>query len=429
MTRLRTLSPLIGLLTSASLAAAADLSTNATTILRFHQRDMGLASRTYLPATQFLKADVGSLGSDRLSLHLYGWGRADLADQSEPNGTANGFLDQAYLQYSHPTANAFVRLGRITSMESGQLEQFDGISLRSDLLQSYKGLALSLFAGKPVSQGKGTSVRGDLLYGGRLSYRFEGRMEAGLFLTHESGMLRTGPASDLKDYRSWLGGDLWLRPLDGLEIEGRSLYDDVGGDFAENRVRVALSPSKELTISAEYRQNSLDSLFSSTNLRTLFSPDRTESSSTFSGSVTYRFPLPLEVTVDASRTDRDSRSGSTSIGFSARSANGPLTMGGSYHHLTSGKLNGGSEGFVPPDSDQIRLFALYSRDSWSVGADTVLDLYSSKIGSKDRSIETTATGGYQLAKAFRLSLDLTHADTPLVNDELRALARLSMNFE
>lgn len=419
----------LGILLLAPPAPGAELSGNGTTLIQFHQRDMAGGTRTWAPVTQYVRLDAAGVGHERLSLHLAGWGRADLADQSQPNGTSSGFLDYGYLQYLHPTANAQVQLGRIITMETGWMEQMDGILLRSDLLQKYKGLSASLFAGRPVSQGKGTNVRGDILYGGRASYRIEGVMEAGAFFVQESGMLRTGPTSDLKDYRAWVGGDLFLSPLDTLTIDARTLYDDVSGEFAEHRVRGTLAATKDLTLSVEYRQHRLDALFSSTNLRTLFSPDRPESESVVSASLTYRFPLPLDLTLEGATIDRENRSSGSRVGLTGRSTIGNTTWGGSYHHVTSGDLKQGSEGFAPPDYDEMRLFALYRKESFTLGGDILLDLFSSTVASKKRSVETTLTGGYQISRPIRLSLDLTHADTPLVDNELRALARLSMSFE
>lgn len=419
----------LGILLIVSLVEAAEITGDGTTLLQFHQRDMGGTSKTWSPLTQYVRLDASGLGHDTLSLHIAGWGRGDLADQSQPNGTTNGFLDYGYLQYLSPTANARIQIGRIVTTETGWMEQFDGISLRSDLLREYKGLSASVFAGKPVSQGKGTNVRGDLLYGGRLHYRVEKIGEMGAFFAHESGMLRTGETSDLKDYRTWVGGDIILTPSDKLTIDARTLHDQVGGDFAENRIRGTFTPAKELTLSLEYRQHNLDSLFSSTNLRTLFSPDRTESESVVTGSLTYRFSLPLDVTLDGATIDRENRSRGNRIGFSARSTAGGVTWGGGYHHVASGRLKQGSEGFVPPDYDEVRLFALYGKGPLTVGADTVIDLFSSTIGSTDRSMETTITCGYQIGKPVRLSVDLTHADTPLVDNELRALARMNVSFE
>ena len=63
--------------------------------------------------------------------------------------------------------------------ESGAIEQIDGIAARADLLPSYEGLVGTVYAGRPVRQGKGENVRGNSLVGGRLSYRVKGVLEIG----------------------------------------------------------------------------------------------------------------------------------------------------------------------------------------------------------------------------------------------------------
>ncbi|MBC7964142.1 MAG: hypothetical protein H7Y05_14510, partial [Steroidobacteraceae bacterium] len=94
-------------------AAAADVSVDSSTILRIESRDIrGADKETLLPATQFLGLDVDKLADGNLSLHLYGWGRADLGDKSYNNESIDGSLTYGYLQYRFKEANADVRAGR-----------------------------------------------------------------------------------------------------------------------------------------------------------------------------------------------------------------------------------------------------------------------------------------------------------------------------
>ncbi|MBL0311810.1 MAG: hypothetical protein IPP78_03655 [Holophagaceae bacterium] len=77
-------------LVSAS-AWAQEVNVYSTTMAQvWKQETPGFDKATYTPATQFLGIDATKLGSDALSLHLYGWGMADLADQSSPMGSPVG---------------------------------------------------------------------------------------------------------------------------------------------------------------------------------------------------------------------------------------------------------------------------------------------------------------------------------------------------
>ena len=69
----------------------------------------GFEKATFTPLTQFLGIDATNLGTERLSLHLFGWGRTDLADQSVPGGKSAGDLTYGYLQYRFAEANAEIK--------------------------------------------------------------------------------------------------------------------------------------------------------------------------------------------------------------------------------------------------------------------------------------------------------------------------------
>lgn len=410
---------------------ASEFSAGGLTLLRLEQRDIGSETKRIAPLTQFARLDAAGIGSEALSLHIAGWGRADLADESTSSDTLAGTLEYGYMQYRHPTANARIRVGRFLHSEGGVMEHVDGISLRSDLLHDYSGLAASLYAGVPVSQNKGTSVRGSSIFGGRLSHRVEKIMELGLFASQETGMLRTGPDTDLKDYRRIMGGDLWLLPLESLEIEGRTQYDAAGNGFAESLLRLSWQAAKSLSVTGSYRQNDLKALYSSTNLRSLFNPNTDEKSKQYAGSATYSFQFPLQLTVDASTTDRDSRSNSARLGFDLRSvmSEKALIAGLGFHHVSAGDLKTGQEGVAATDYSEFRHFITYGSGSFTAGYDMVAHLYADEMNGKKSGYEIMVTGGYKVTPIIRLSADVTVADTPQAEREVRGLIRLACTYE
>ena len=122
------------LLALSSAAFAADTALDATTIFRIEQREVsGSGKQDIMPATQFLGLDVDKLADGNLSLHLYGWGRADLGDKSYNNESIDGSLTYGYLQYRFKEANADVRAGRFFVREGIVNEQLDGVSARTEL--------------------------------------------------------------------------------------------------------------------------------------------------------------------------------------------------------------------------------------------------------------------------------------------------------
>jgi hypothetical protein len=86
----------------ATLASASvwgqDVNVYGTTLFQLTKQDTpGFNTETYLPATQFLGVDVNRLGRDGLSFHAFGWGRADLEDQSTVYPKDTGEISFGYL--------------------------------------------------------------------------------------------------------------------------------------------------------------------------------------------------------------------------------------------------------------------------------------------------------------------------------------------
>ncbi len=430
---LASLALLVPLVPAAGMAY--ELTAGGTTIMRLEQRDLSGTKQNIMPLTQFLQVDATKLGYDRLSFHLSGWGRADAGDKSYNDNKLGGNLDAAYFRYWHPTANAEMKLGRMFVYESGAIEQIDGVAVRADLLPDYEGMVGTLFAGSPVRQGKGENVRGDTLIGGRLSYRLAGRLEIGGTFSQENGMLRTGADANLKDYRRTFGADLWLQPFSSLELTGRTVFDTVNSGMAENNYRLAYRPNTKLTVAGDYRQNNLKSYFSASNIRSLFNPDNTEKMTRYGGSATYTFSPAIELTADAYLYNRDNRNGSSRFGIEARSTqmDGALIAGGGIHHLTAGtaKTAPATGQIDPPSYNEIRAFALYQKGHYTLSGDAIANLYDADFNGngKKSAYELQTSAGYQLMPTLKVSVDLSYADTPDVDGDVRGLLRLTFNFD
>jgi len=131
-----------------STLVAAEVSVDSDTIVRFEQRDVtGGSAEDLMPATQFLGLDAKKLWDGNLSLHMYGWGRADLADESYNNNKTAGNLTYGYLLYRFDKDAADIRAGRFFVREGIVNEQVDGLSARASLPY---GFALSAFGGATV---------------------------------------------------------------------------------------------------------------------------------------------------------------------------------------------------------------------------------------------------------------------------------------
>ena len=90
----RTYVALLATLMSAT-AWGQEVSLYGTTMAQMWKAETpGFDKTTYTPATQYLGLDVMKLGSERLSLHLFGWGKADLSDSTSFDGSkSDGYLN------------------------------------------------------------------------------------------------------------------------------------------------------------------------------------------------------------------------------------------------------------------------------------------------------------------------------------------------
>jgi hypothetical protein len=152
---------------------AQEVNVYSTTFAQYYKQDVpGLDRSTYTPLTQFLGIDATKLGMENLSLHLFGWGNFDLADQSRLDGKAVGSLSYGYLRYRFEQANGELQAGRFAINHGLGYEQIDGATGRVDLKG---GFSVSAFGGRPVrykaqdpDQQYDYEYQRDVIFGARL---------------------------------------------------------------------------------------------------------------------------------------------------------------------------------------------------------------------------------------------------------------------
>lgn len=205
----------IGLITTPVLAAAMPVDIQSSTIVRLFQRDV-LTDKdaSVAPVYEYLQADIGQNNTKGLSLHLYGWGRTDLAnnDYYQDNSTAE--LLYGYLEYTRPFSNLNLRLGRHQVVAGIANDSIDGLSLFTDLGDKF---SLSAYGGLPVAFSTTQGRSGDQIYGGRLSHHFAGKYDIGVSYQQLKN------DSDKQDQQ--LGIDTSFGLPGGVTLAGRSSYN------------------------------------------------------------------------------------------------------------------------------------------------------------------------------------------------------------
>ena len=416
-------------------AALADTTVNSTTIFRsFQDNRTGFEKRQYAPITQFLGVDIDKLGDGNLSLHLYGWGRMDLADKSYNEDRVDGALTYGYAQYHFKEANAQASLGRLYVNEGIVSEQVDGLSVRTDLPY---GFGISAFGGATVKTdnlpGEETDGKGGGSFGGRLNYRYGGKLELGLSGVYESSapginnlqLVREGKFGSHR----LVGGDIWFAPHSKVDLMGHTSYNTETRRVAEHSYLVNVRPVQDLVLSGEFNeQNERDLFFSSIFFAGLVER-LSDKSRSFGTRASYQLNKVTELTGDYKHYRRDlgqaDRFGGD-LRFSLLDK--ALRTGVGYHYLRS------SPDFaVVPTSNasgsfhEARGFAMYNAKQYFTALDAIGYFFKEDINGRPRAVELIGSLGYHLTPSLSLSGDLSYGSNPRFVDEVQGLIRLTYN--
>jgi len=407
---------------------AADVTVDSSTILGIGQSDVeGAKKKTLLPATQFLGLTAEKLGDGDLSLHLYGWGRADMAGKSYNDDKTAGNLTYGYLQYRFKQANSNIRAGRLFIHEGIVNEHIDGVSTRADLPL---GFGLSAFGGATVHAthivGENSDGRGDAVFGGRANYRYKGLFEIGLSGTFESAA-PTLVTRAVRDYRR-VGGDVWITPLQAVDIIGHSSYDLETKQFAEHSYLLNIKMSPQWILTGEFsQQNDQSYLYPWTSFTAaVLNPD--DKSSSVGLSLLREVNKNLGIVVDYKKYTREfgaaSRyGGEARVNFMDNSIRG----GVGYHYLDAG------QGFaIAPNPSasyhELRFYVMRDTKSYFAAVDVLGDFFKDSIYEESSAWEATTSLGYHINSALAVSGDFSYGRNPQFVEEAKALLRLTYNM-
>jgi hypothetical protein len=392
------------------------------------KRDVtGGSSEDLIPATQFLGIEATKLGDGNLSLHISGWGRADLGDNSYNDDKTDGSLTYGYLLYRINKDAADIRAGRFFVREGIVNEQVDGLGARTSLPF---GFALSAFGGATVHthdlKGEDNDGKGDSVFGGRISYKYKQFLELGASGVYEDD------APDLTNYVNGthrkVGADIWLSPYRWLELFGHSTYNTETDEIAEHRYTLNLRPTDYLTLSGRYTyQNDQSMLYSWAMFSGAAIPSGDET--TITGiTATYALSKSVGISVDYTHYDReigtaDRYGGDVRIAF----LDNRLKTGLGYHYLDADDafaITGTASGSY----QDLRAYAMYDTKGFFTALEGVGYFFKEDIYDESDSLQATFSLGYHLTPALALSGDISYGKDPDFKDETKGLVRLTYNM-
>ncbi len=395
---------------------AADITLSSRTYLLFYEREVvGGETNKFAPLYEYLSGDASDLGGKPLAFHFYGWGRLDLADDTDDKGYG-GDIGSAFLQYLHPTGNAEMRLGRFFFTEGVAAEILDGAFVKTT---TPIGFGISLYGGVPVEKSVTSTDTGDSLYGGRIFYARKGFAELGFTYLMEKGDFQG-------EDREILGGDLWVRPFAPVELLGRFAYNNTTSGIAQQRYVLRLSPVTKLDVAVGYENYNYKDLFQTSLNSAFLSPslDNTDEVQSVFAVVDYLIAevLTVEVGVKSIRHDRDDP------GDAIRS-----DLGFRYAYNDKTDIAGLSMAVVSADRDEneykeLRGFATYTRGIWRFTLDALTHRYTQAISGVKNAYQVVGTAGWQVLPNLKISGDLTYTRSPQFSKDYAGLIRASLDL-
>lgn len=246
---------LICLITLPSQSANASAEFQSSTIFRLFQRDnLTGKSESVAPVYEYLQADIGNGNPKGLSLHLYGWGRTDLAGSDFYEDQSDAELLYGYLEYAHPASNLNLRLGRQQIVAGIANDSIDGLSLFSDLGEHF---SLSAYGGLPVAFSTIQNRSGDHIYGGRLSHHLRSLYNIGL------SYQKIVNDSDRQDQQ--LGIDSSFGLPANITLSGRSSYNLESNGWGEHSYEI-LAPVADFSLRPFFEKYDYRDYFAAGNL-------------------------------------------------------------------------------------------------------------------------------------------------------------------
>ena len=241
-------------------ALAADLTGTSRTYLQSRETAAG---DKLLPIYEYLDLSVQNLGTEAISLHFGGWLGHDLQDDSfGPNDNNGRSLQYGYVSYRAKERNTVVNLGRIMVFDGVAAERVDGAYARMDLMG---GFGVSAFGGVPVLTNLPEQPGNEVVYGARLSHQMTDLYTIGFsYLKSEF---------NTKVFREEQGVDLWLKPVNKVELFGRSSYNAETTGWMEHSYNLLLGPFSNLRLNTEVSQFTYENFFfGMTNSAFVFQP-------------------------------------------------------------------------------------------------------------------------------------------------------------
>jgi hypothetical protein len=394
-------------------AAAASLTGNSNT---YFQSREGTDKSDLMPIYEYLDFTVQDLGMESVSVHFGGWLGYDLNDSSFGDGKKKGSdLQYGYVSYRSKEGNALVNLGRIMVFEGVAAERLDGISARTDLRG---GFGISAFGGSPVEVG--TDLAGNnIIYGARVSHQSTGIYTIGLSYLKEDKNSNT--------FREEEGVDLWLRPVNKVELMGRSSYNAETKGWMEHTYYLMLGPFDKLRFNTEASWINYGDYFAgaTTNVFSIAPGgpiDPREKVNILGEEVFFAINSNWAISADYKNYGYDIAGSANYYGVKATYVKAKSYNAGVAVHRMDGDTD-------PHQYDEYRIYASKKIDKFDVTVDLLDVKYKVAINDVTNAYSATLAAGYELTEKLKLGADVEYGKNPDFDKDVRLFLKLNYRFD
>ena len=376
--------------------------------------------KNIFPAYEYLRLDMTDNRSDGsgVSFNFGAWGRADLGDKSTSSST-DGDLQYAYLTYRAPKNNTAVSIGRQFISEGVAAERIDGLYLRNDFAY---GIGASAFFGNSVITEPNSDPKlqgGTVVYGTRISQTDKKYYSVGLSALKSE-------REDNSRYREEEGFDLWLRPLQQVDLTGRSTYNSITNGWMENSYAASYAPLSTLRFGADFsRINFKDYLYGmTTSALSITNPiwKINERQTAVGINASYTGLKNLTVAADCKFYSYDQSGDASYFGGKATYSLPEAFVVGAGLHRMQGEV------------DKLRYVEFRAFASKKIGhADLTIDAintnYDKEINGIRNSYVITGAALYEVNRKLKVGADIEFSRNPDFTSEVRALVKATYTFD
>jgi hypothetical protein len=397
--------------TATPVVSAANLTGDSTTYVQSRET---ADNQKILGAYEYLDLAVSDLGSETVSFHTGGWLRYDLKTEEFGKKSDND-VQYSYLSFKSKTDNTVVNLGRVMVFEGVAAERVDGVYARTDL----KGnIGVSAFGGVPVETTILDLPGNNIVYGGRVSQQVPGLYRIGLSALKEE--------KDGNDFRKEEGIDLWLSPVNKVELFGRSNYNAETKNWMDNTYYLALGPFSKLRLNTQASWISYGDFFTgSTTAVFSFLPgiiDPKEKVRILGEEAVISLTDKLVLSLDYK-------------GYTYDIAGDAKYYGGNVRYTGSAAYGSGiSVHTMQGDVDRLkyaeyRLYSYHKMGKTDIAFDILDVKYNESINGVKNAYSFTVAAQYALTEKLMVGADAEYSKNPDFDKDVRVLFKANYHFD